>query len=78
MKNVNLDELISQPGCKKTAMKYLMENQEQHNFDQAISMLKIQAEEIVRHLKQSTTKASLKEWSSEVEKLPSTLFIFTK
>ena len=67
---------VSQPGCKKTAMKHLMEKQEQQNFDH-ISMLKIQGE-IVRHLKQSTTKASLKEWSSEVEKLPSTLFIFTK
>ena len=55
LKNVNLDELISQPGCKKTAMKYLMEKQEQQNFDH-ISMLKIQGE-IVRHLKQSTTKS---------------------
>ena len=76
LKNVNLDELIPPPGCKKTAIKYLMEKQEQQNFDH-ISMLKIQGE-IVRHLKQSTTKKSLKEWLSEVEKLPSTLFIFTK
>jgi len=75
-KNINLDYLISEHACKKSALKSLSEAITQDNFDH-ISSLKIQGK-IIKHLAESTTKSSLASWSSELEKLPAPLFIFTK
>ena len=74
--NVNLDYVIAQHPCKKSAQKTLVENQKQQDFKH-ISSLNIQ-KKIITHLLDTTTKASLACWSTEIEKLPAPLFIFTK
>ena len=75
-KNTNLDYLISEHACKKSALNSLTESITQDNFDH-ISSLKIQGK-IIKHLAESTKKSSLASWSSELDKLPASLFIFTK